>query len=45
MIVTKQWPTHWGFYCYLPIAIGWSVLFYCIKGTRDIEKEEKEEED
>jgi Ca2+/Na+ antiporter len=30
MICTKSWPLHWGYACYLPVAIGWSVLFYCI---------------
>jgi len=39
MIVMKSWPTHWGYIYYLPIAIGWSVLFYCIKGTSDYELE------
>lgn len=47
MIVMKSWPTTIHFFFYLPIAILWSVLFYCKQGTDDYEKmqAEKEEEE
>lgn len=45
MIITKSWPIHWGFWCYLPVAILWSVLFYCIQGTVDYEAEEDDDEE
>lgn len=43
MICTKSWPLHWGYACYLPVAVGWSVLFYCIKGTRSYVPADEEE--
>jgi len=45
MIVMKSWPTSYLFWVYLPVAIGWSVLFYCIQGTVNYEPEEEEVED
>jgi Ca2+/Na+ antiporter len=47
LIITKSWPTSYGFYLYLPVAVAWSVLFYCIKGSIDpktLEKDDDEDE-
>jgi hypothetical protein len=41
MIVMKSWPTSIHFFFYLPIAVLWSVLFYCKQGTVDYEKEQE----
>jgi len=45
MIITKSLPTTWVFWFYLPAAVLWSILFYCIKGTVDPEENEDEEEE
>ena len=47
IIVTKKWPTTWKYWVYLAVAICWSILFYCIKGTVDPDdlEEDDEEED
>lgn len=45
MIITKSLPTTWTFWFYLPAAVLWSILFYCIKGTVDPEENEDEEEE
>ena len=39
MIVMREFPVHWGFWYYLPFAVGWSILFYYIQGTIDPEAE------
>jgi len=36
---------HWGYACYLPVAILWSALFYCIQGTVDYKETEDEEDE
>ena len=45
MIITKSLPPHWAFWFYLPAAVLWSILFYCIKGTVDPEDNEDEQEE
>lgn len=45
MIVTKSWPIHWGFWCYLPVAVAWSIMFYFIQGTKDYPKDFEHDKD
>jgi len=45
IIAMKAWPTTFEYFLYLPIALVWSITFYCIKGTQDPKDLEEEGSD